>query len=312
MSMDSDMQGLTPDQRDLEALMDAAMRGFDEEVDPTQDVDTEEMSGLDILGALPDVPPRPTVWGPHQHEAEMGPPPNQPFLYIKILREEVQKSDASARAAGQAPVWLPHATPLITEDHMDIWFSDPFWHLPNWTPPYAGPWMTLNPSFDLNQWKRALSASALWPSSIEPLCREGPHGFMEATRILNDCLQRGDTEHLVDDCEQAIEVIQLEKEVGALRGPLGPSRLGPLVPILESPVADSPTLEMAPQSPEEPRDRRDDAEPEEEMSPEFPFPENVRDVPPRLVPLAAEGFPEDAPPVPKRRRRVTSKWPEDP
>ena len=79
MSMDSDMQGLTPDQRDLEALMDAAMRGFDEEVDPTQDVDTEEMSGLDILGALPDAPPRPTVWGPlFQHHCLMGPPRTSP------------------------------------------------------------------------------------------------------------------------------------------------------------------------------------------------------------------------------------------
>ena len=184
---------------------------------------------------------------------------------------------------------------------MDIWFSEPFWSLPNWTPPYAGPWMTLNPSWDLNQWKRAMSASALWPSSIEPLCREGPLGFMEATRVLNDCLQRGGADNLVDDCQQAIEVIQLEKEFGALRDPLGP--WVPAIPA--SPVTDSPTLQMAPrtpESPEEPRDPRDGAEPEEEMSPEFPFPEDV--------PLSAEGFPEDVPPVPKRRRRANSKRPD--
>ena len=250
----------------LEDLMDEIMRSDDEDVAPqsiAEDV-APQPSGLEILGALPDAPPRPTPRGPlAQHYMLMGPPPNRPFLFVKKLRDEVKKADAAARAAGEAPVNVPHADPIFTEQQLDIWLQDPIFSIPTWGPPHL-PWLCLMPSDDLKEWKHTRQMSGhVWPETIEPLCREGPYGYMQATRILHECLLRGNADHVPPMSLEALEHLRLEKEFGNL----APEPWRPAIPA--SPVSDAPTLEMAPQDPQEPEEEPE-VGPQEERSPEFP------------------------------------------
>ena len=86
----------------------------------------------------------------------------------------------------------------------------------------------------------------VWRDTIEPLCNEGPYGYMQATRILNECLVQGNAGHVPPMSSEALQHIQLEKEFGNLR----PEPWRPAVPA--SPVSDAPTLEMAPLDPSGP------------------------------------------------------------
>ena len=243
----------------LEAMMDEIIRSDDEGVAPQSIAEDEDPrpSGLDILGALPDVPPRPTPWGRlAQHYAlNDGPPPNRPFLYFKKLREVVVNADAN----------VPHADPIFPEMQLDVWFSEPLFNARDWRPPYF-PWLNLMPSDTLEvEWKRTAQMSGhLWRETIEPLCHEGPFGYMQATRILHECLVQGNADHVPSMSRAALEYIQLEKEFGSLR----PAPWRPAIPA--SPVSDAPTLEMAPLDPR-PEEPEEEPEAAEERSPEFPI-----------------------------------------
>ena len=100
------------------------------------------------------------------------------------------------------------------------------------------------------------------PSS--PSATKGPFGYMQATRILNECLVQGNADHVPTMSHEALERIQLDKEYGDLR----PEPWRPAVPA--SPVSDAPTLELAPLDPQEPQEPEEEPEAAEERSPEFP------------------------------------------
>ena len=134
----------------LEAMIDEIFRSDDEGVAPQSIAEDEDPrpSGLDILGALPDVPPRPTPWGPlaQSYALNDGPPPNRPFLYFKKLREVVVNADAN----------VPHANPIFSEQQLDIWLTEPIFSVPIWHPPYF-PWLSLMPSETLEaEWKHTV------------------------------------------------------------------------------------------------------------------------------------------------------------
>ena len=119
----------TEEEQALEAAMEDIFRD-DEGVAPQSIAEDEDPkpSGLDILGALADVPPRPTPWGPlfQSYALNDGPPPNRPFLYFKKLREAVVDAGAN----------VPHADPIFTEMQLDVWFSEPLFNARDWHPPY--------------------------------------------------------------------------------------------------------------------------------------------------------------------------------
>ena len=252
----------TEEEQALEAMMDEIFRSDDEGVAPQSIAEDEDPrpSGLDILGALPDVPPRPTPWGPlaQSYALNDGPPPNRPFLYFKKLREVVVNADAN----------VPHADPIFSEQQLDLWFTEPIFSARDWHPPFLPPvpWLSLMPSETLEaEWKHTVEmCGRVWGETIEPLCNEGPFGYMQATRILNECLVQGNADHVPSMSREALQHIQLEKEFGNLR----PEPWRPAVPA--SPVSDAPTLEMAPLDPQDPEKPEEEPEAAEERSPEFP------------------------------------------
>ena len=85
----------------LESALDEAMneifRNDDEGVAPQSIAEDEDPgpSGLDILGALPDVPPRPTPWGPlaQSYALNDGPPPESALPVL----QEVARSGRECR-----------------------------------------------------------------------------------------------------------------------------------------------------------------------------------------------------------------------
>ena len=168
-------------------------------------------------------------------------------------------------AVVDAGVNVPHADPIFTEIQLDVWFSEPLFNARDWHPPYF-PWLSLMPSDTLEvEWKHTVQMCGhVWRDTIEPLCNEGPYGYMEATRILNECLVQGNADHVPSMSREALEHIQLEKEVGSLR----PVSWRPAIPA--SPVSDVPTLEMAPLDPQDPEEPEEEPEAAEERSPEFP------------------------------------------
>ena len=151
----------------LEAMMDEIFRSDDEGVAPQSIAEDEDPrpSGLDILGALPDVPPRPTPWGPlaQSYALNDGPPPNRPFLYFKKLREVVVNADAN----------VPHADPIFSEQQLNLWFTEPIFSARDWHPPF--PWLSLMPSETLEaEWKHTVQTCGHnWRETIEPLLQRG-------------------------------------------------------------------------------------------------------------------------------------------
>ena len=140
----------------------------DEGVAPQSIAEDEDPrpSGLDILGALPDVPARPTPWGPlaQSYAVNDGPPPNRAFLYYYKLRQAVV-------AAG---VNEPHADPIFTENMADVWFSPPIFNSREWHPPFFR-WLSLMPSDTLEtEWKHTVQMCGHdWRETIEPHLQRG-------------------------------------------------------------------------------------------------------------------------------------------